>query len=105
MVRRVTLGSQKCVHAASTATAASGAQPLLLLLCKVTPPGAAEQLLRQLNSSHLWLPDESDDFGLDDVAGEAGPGRKAWHLHVTRLLLGLTAPLGSAGGCEQAAAD
>ena len=29
----------------------------------------AEELIRELNSSHLWLPDVDSDFGLDDVAG------------------------------------
>jgi hypothetical protein len=38
------------------------------LLTKV-PYNLAEELLRELNSTHLWLPEADADFGLDDVAG------------------------------------
>jgi len=30
-------------------------------------PARAEQLLRELNSSHLWLPDEDSEFGLEEI--------------------------------------
>lgn len=41
----------------------------------------AEELIRLLNTSHLWLPDEqSDEFGLDDVEGELPPSFAQVHV-------------------------
>jgi hypothetical protein len=53
---------------------------LLLSLCSQAPCAVhpAEELLRQLNSGHLWLPsEESDDFGLDDVAAHVASRNQA----------------------------
>lgn len=64
------------VSPASLAAAAAHPQALglcapnvgLPLLTNVTC-NFAEELLRELNSTHLWLPEADADFGLDDVAG------------------------------------
>uniref|UniRef100_A0A383WBY4 RAP domain-containing protein n=1 Tax=Tetradesmus obliquus TaxID=3088 RepID=A0A383WBY4_TETOB len=45
------------------------------------PEATDEELLRQLNSGHLWLPEESDDdFGLDDVAAHLANRNQAQRL-------------------------
>jgi hypothetical protein len=64
------------VSLASVAAAAAHLQAMGLCASHVygplltnVPCNTAEELLRELNSTHLWLPEADADFGLDDVAG------------------------------------
>ncbi|KAF8072712.1 AL1 [Scenedesmus sp. PABB004] len=41
------------------------------------PVTSDEALIRELNSAHLWLPGEEDDFGLDDVAAHVASRNQA----------------------------